>query len=355
MPKFDPIGYIKAGSRQRGVDPRAVLAVARQEGLGGGIGDQGTSFGPFQLHYGGAYPAHAPRGQQASQAWAWSPAGLSYALDRIAGVSKGLQGRNAISAIVNRFERPANPAAEIGKALAAYGGANQGGFTSPISYETAGTLRNTHVTQLNPHKYSDFAQSLLSSMSPGQPMSVEGMLGAIMQLRRAQAKQSTYADQHSGTSAPHFEFSSLRSQQLSPNQLVAPGAGGWFRPGGKIIATPQDHSKRAIGNWQSDNALDIGAPVGTPVYAPVSGKLGNTGYLPGHDASDTGTFAGQRVNLFGGGNGFYFAHMTKLGPGIKAGATVKKGQLLGYTGTANGVNHLHFGVERGNPGDYYGG
>jgi hypothetical protein len=103
------------------LDPKAVLAVAAQEGLGGGIGDQGTSFGPFQLHYGGAYPSSAPQGAQASQQWAWSPAGLQYALSRIASVAGGLHGAQAVANIVSRFERPANPGREIAGALAAYG------------------------------------------------------------------------------------------------------------------------------------------------------------------------------------------------------------------------------------------
>jgi murein DD-endopeptidase MepM/ murein hydrolase activator NlpD len=129
--------------------------------------------------------------------------------------------------------------------------------------------------------------------------------------------------------------------------------GSWLKGGAKIIGTPY-HGTHTVGNWQSDNALDISVPVGTPVYAPVSGKLGNTGLLNGQGASGGGRFSGERINLFGRGNGFYFAHLSKLAPGIAKGATVKKGQLLGYTGEANGVAHLHFGVENGNPSTYYG-
>lgn len=103
------------------LDPRAVLAIATHEGLGGGIGDQGTSFGPFQLHEGGAYPSTAPQSPQAAQEWAWSPAGIDYALSRIANVAGGLKGAPAIEAISTRFERPANPAAEIADAEAHYG------------------------------------------------------------------------------------------------------------------------------------------------------------------------------------------------------------------------------------------
>src|SRR5499427_10888405 len=106
-----------------GLDPRAVMAVSAQEGLGGGIGDYGTSFGPFQLHWGGAYPSFAPQGNpQAAQAWAWSPAGIDYALGQIQSVAGGLQGAPAVTNIVSRFERPANIPREISGALSAYGG-----------------------------------------------------------------------------------------------------------------------------------------------------------------------------------------------------------------------------------------
>lgn len=104
------------------LDPQAIIAIAGHEGLGGGIGDNGTSFGPFQLHYGGAYPSSAPHGAQASQAWAWSPQGIDYALRQIQGVAGGLHGLTAIENISRRFERPANPGAEIADAAAHYRG-----------------------------------------------------------------------------------------------------------------------------------------------------------------------------------------------------------------------------------------
>lgn len=105
-----------------GLDPNAVIAVARTEGLGGGIGDQGSSFGPFQLHqHGGAYPSWAPQNPSAAQAWAWSPTGLNYALNRINTVASGLHGGSAIANIVKRFERPADPTSEIARAASYLG------------------------------------------------------------------------------------------------------------------------------------------------------------------------------------------------------------------------------------------
>ena len=122
LPHGAAVQQIAAGAQSRGLDPKAVLAVASQEGLGGGVGDNGTSFGPFQLHIGGALPASvAAKGATYAEAWAWSPAGINYALDNIAKVAHGLSGASAIDAIVRRFERPLHPGNEVAGATAAYG------------------------------------------------------------------------------------------------------------------------------------------------------------------------------------------------------------------------------------------
>lgn len=113
--KSDWVRQIKRLAPKYGLDAAAVLAVASAEGLGGGVGDAGTSFGPFQLHVGGALP----KGK--SRAWAESPAGIEYALRKISSVAKGLKGESAITAIVRQFERPARPGAEISKARSRYG------------------------------------------------------------------------------------------------------------------------------------------------------------------------------------------------------------------------------------------
>lgn len=93
-------------------------------------------------------------------------------------------------------------------------------------------------------------------------------------------------------------------------------------------------------NWQSDYAYDLYTPIGTPVYAPFDAKVATAGSL-----GQGGRFAGIRVGL-DNGNGLaaYLAHLSKLDPAIKPGASVKAGQLLGLSGEANGVAHLHFAL-----------
>ena len=43
--------YIREAAKKRGIDPNVAVAVAKSEGLNSYVGDKGTSFGPYQLHY----------------------------------------------------------------------------------------------------------------------------------------------------------------------------------------------------------------------------------------------------------------------------------------------------------------
>ena len=118
------VGYIARQAKRYGLDPSAVIGVASNEGLSGGIGDHGTSFGPFQLHVGGAFPSsQAGLSTAQKQAWAWSPAGIQYALRAMVKAGAGgLKGAAAVNAIVKGFERPANPAADLAAGYKAVGG-----------------------------------------------------------------------------------------------------------------------------------------------------------------------------------------------------------------------------------------
>jgi len=49
----DTEAYIRQAAVKRGINPDVAVQVARSEGLGKYVGDRGSSFGPYQLHYGG--------------------------------------------------------------------------------------------------------------------------------------------------------------------------------------------------------------------------------------------------------------------------------------------------------------
>lgn len=82
-------------------------------------------------------------------------------------------------------------------------------------------------------------------------------------------------------------------------------------------------------------AVDVGVPVGTPIYAPEDG------ILTGNENSKGGV---QAFIKGGSGYRYGFAHMSRRA--VPVGSQVKKGQIIGYTGnTGIGTGaHLHFTV-----------
>ena len=97
-------------------------------------------------------------------------------------------------------------------------------------------------------------------------------------------------------------------------------------------------------------ATDIFADCGEPVVAATSGVILEIStkdtYVEGKP--DGPANGGLSVSLLGDdGVRYYGSHLSKIQPGIKAGAQVKAGQRLGSvgrTGNANNVCHLHFGI-----------
>jgi peptidoglycan LD-endopeptidase LytH len=87
------------------------------------------------------------------------------------------------------------------------------------------------------------------------------------------------------------------------------------------------------------DALDIMAPRGTPVVAVDEGTVAKlfksaAGGLTIYEFDASGTIA------------YYYAHLDRYAPGLREGAKVKRGQLLGYVGSSGNARadapHLHF-------------
>lgn len=110
----------------------------------------------------------------------------------------------------------------------------------------------------------------------------------------------------------------------------------------RVIGVPHQGT-HTLGDWQSDNAVDISVPVGTPMVALQDGVVVKVRHHP----QNGGRFAGDQITVRGAnGNEYFYAHGVAS---VKAGQKIRRGQKLGTTGSANGVAHLHFGQERGDP------
>jgi murein DD-endopeptidase MepM/ murein hydrolase activator NlpD len=81
---------------------------------------------------------------------------------------------------------------------------------------------------------------------------------------------------------------------------------------------------------------DYGAPTGTPIKAAGVGRVISAGWKGGY---------GRAVVLQHGDNiTTLYAHMSRLGKGIKRGTRVKQGQTIGYVGSSGMATgpHLHY-------------
>lgn len=113
----------------------------------------------------------------------------------------------------------------------------------------------------------------------------------------------------------------------------------------KIIGTPNSGT-HTLGNWQSDNAVDLSVPVGSPMVALQDGVVVKVRHHP----QDGGRFAGDQITVRGAnGNEYFYAHGKAS---VKPGQRIRRGQKLGTTGSANGVPHLHFGQMKGDPREH---
>lgn len=141
---------------------------------------------------------------------------------------------------------------------------------------------------------------------------------------------------------------SRRVSLLSTNVPGSHGSnirGDGSLPGGKIIGTPYKGT-HTLGNWQSDNAIDVALRPGTPIRAVTDGVVVKAHGNP----RDTGRFGGIAVTIKGKHGGIFYTHLSSSR--VRAGQRVRRGQVIGGSGVANGVAHLHFGVERGDPRRY---
>lgn len=133
-----------------------------------------------------------------------------------------------------------------------------------------------------------------------------------------------------------------------PAEAVAARDGAMMVPVAGVPATALVDSFRdgRGGGARSHGALDIPAPLGTPVIAASAGQVeklfesaegGHTVYIR----------AGDRVH--------YYAHLASYAPGLREGAAVRAGEAIGTVGFSGNADptapHLHFEIKAMRPGE----
>ncbi len=102
------------------------------------------------------------------------------------------------------------------------------------------------------------------------------------------------------------------------------------------------------GGARKHNAIDIMAPIGTPVLAAADGRIEKL-----FESGRGGTTIYERSA--DGGTIYYYAHLDRYAPTLVEGQVVRAGQVIaavGATGDADpGAPHLHFEIHRMAPGE----
>ena len=131
---------------------------------------------------------------------------------------------------------------------------------------------------------------------------------------------------------------------LDPNTIPSPGTDVFLWPLDNVIITQSfGYTKFALsGAYQGSqhNGMDLGASVGTPIKAPLTGtvrSVGNTDSVPG-------CYSWGQWVLIDHPNGLssMFAHLSRIG--VQPGQKVSTGDIVGYvgnTGYSTGP-HLHY-------------
>ncbi len=257
--------FVAEGLRN-GIDPRALVAIARHESV---LGTQGSGAG---IH----------------NAFGWGPA-IPFASwqDNIATVARGLA--------TNYVGRGRDTLVEIQPIWAPIGAANDpGGLNSAW----LGAVGRT---------YSDLGGD------PALPITIDAQGGAM-------GAGATIG--YGGLATPTGGIGTL---------------GGRPGEGTHSYASWPD-------NWQSDHAVDINLPFGSPLYAIDAGVIVRIG---GDPTAFSGRFGGAQLTVQSRDDAYYYAHLS--GIVVREGGRVALGQLIGFSGSANGADHLHLGVMRRDP------
>lgn len=148
------------------------------------------------------------------------------------------------------------------------------------------------------------------------------------------------------------EFINQGKAYRAVGHRTAVGVAGYYSPEGLSMRRPFLRSPLRVSRvtspytlsryhpilktWTAHRGVDYGAPTGTPVLATASGRVSSLG--------SKGGYGNAIVLRHGGSYSTLYAHLSRYQRGLRAGAQVEQGQVIGYvgsTGLATGP-HLHY-------------
>jgi hypothetical protein len=142
-----------------------------------------------------------------------------------------------------------------------------------------------------------------------------------------------------------FDFENEYTDKKLSIKESTTNIGGTFKT--DLENGPKNHGRRALGNWESDNAWDIFSPPGTVVNSYTEGvvrKIRDTG-------KNSGKIFGTQVSIKGSGKfpDIFYTHLKDVK--LQKGDTVKVGDYIGAISEwldHPDITHVHIGLPRGN-------
>jgi murein DD-endopeptidase MepM/ murein hydrolase activator NlpD len=350
MPEKSVEYYVYKYADKYKLDPKAVLAVASREGgiKWGGVGDGNTSFGPWQLHIGGALPKEYST-PEAGKAFANSEAGVEYAMRKMneAGAG-GLAGAKAIDVIVRKFERPRADLVEgeIQGAIDWYKGA--GGAEPRLDEEDKLALASGGSEPHEAGNGSDtMRHSIIARVIETNALVAAGKLGQVKGISATDYLTMTREAERRGTSGMSDSTLEEGAKHGSTGNLINPlntkmGEGSEYSTPAEFGAPDADGHKIHAGK-------DWFAPVGSPVVSPEGGKIIE---VKRNNATTGKVFGGTVKVQNKDGRVYVFRHVTPA-KGLEVGQRVDGGTLIaGVAPWKGGGEHAHIEVWKTATGGY---
>lgn len=159
------------------------------------------------------------------------------------------------------------------------------------------------------------------------------------------------------TGAVHYASMTLSGKTMPIFRFEPrPGEFDFFDPRGEsvrkaLLRTPIDGARLSsgygmrkhpiLGYGKMHRGIDFAAPTGAPIMAAGSGTVAKAEWFGAY-----GRYVQIRHNSE---FATAYAHMSRIAPGIRAGARVQQGQVIGYVGTTGRSTgpHLHYEVLKG--------
>ena len=141
------------------------------------------------------------------------------------------------------------------------------------------------------------------------------------------------------------DLTAILARQKRKGGGYEPGSGAKWDWGWRVHPVTGDRK------WH--NGLDLPAPKGTPIYAPIPGRI---------SAAHEDSVSGKYIKIAHDDASYpdiietVYCHLSAFGSGIRLGVRVTAGQLIGYVGSTGRSTgpHLHF-IIRTKQGEEYDG